>query len=193
MKNMERSYLIIHGLNGSGEGHWQNWLYKELLKRGENVLFPQLPNKEEPVRESWIKELERNMIELNGEKIVICHSLGAYLWLLYSQKEDRVTADRVLLVAPPGHKEAEVIARGFKERYIDSGKLKSSSRELRLVVSENDEYCSKNGAVEYGRNLGIDTDILPPEAGHINIKSGYGSWNSVLDWALDGSIRIKER
>lgn len=190
----KRSYLIIHGLSGSGEGHWQSWLYKELVNAGETVSFPDLPNSYEPSLDEWIEILDKNVSELEGEKIVICHSLGSVLWFHYAARVSEKKADRVLLVAPPSESVISniKIINKFINIPMNGEAVKRAAGKTLLVSSDNDEYCPERGSIYYGQRLGIETEILPGRAAHINIKSGYGKWESVLKWALDPSTKIIE-
>ena len=58
------SYLFLHGLEGSGEGHWQRWLAPRLAGRGAAVAFPELPDPDDPDPAAWEGELERVLGEL---------------------------------------------------------------------------------------------------------------------------------
>lgn len=191
---MKRSFLIIHGLSGSGEGHWQSWLYNELVKQGENVCFPQLPNSYEPKLAEWLNILDKKLEALEGEKVVICHSLGAVLWFHYATTVQKKVADRVVLVAPPSDSVlANIdITKDFRNIPINREAIARAAEKTILVTSDNDEYCPERASIHYGAKLGIETEILPGRAEHINIKSGYGKWDSILQWALNPESKIIE-
>ena len=190
-----RSFLIVHGLNGSGEGHWQRWLYDELIKNGESVLFPQFPSNDKPNLEVWLSILKEELRKLTGERIVICHSMGAVLWFHLAAGETSAAADRVLLVAPPSNSAIQNIKEleQFKNAILSNENLMKVSKYTKLVVTDNDEYCPEKGSIYFGEKLKIPTDILPDKAGHINLKSNYGAWPSVLEWCYNSNITIKEK
>jgi len=59
------SFLILHGWQGSGPGHWQTWLAGRLRDRGERVSYPELPEPDTPRLERWREALE---LELSAEE-----------------------------------------------------------------------------------------------------------------------------
>ena len=62
---VSRSYLILHGLGGSGPGHWQTWLAARLRADSERVAYPDLPDPDLP---SLHAELRGRMVL--GDKVV---------------------------------------------------------------------------------------------------------------------------
>jgi predicted alpha/beta hydrolase family esterase len=51
---MSRAFLILHGVNGSGLGHWQTLLAQHLRQRGEAVLYPELSGKEPGTTKKYV-------------------------------------------------------------------------------------------------------------------------------------------
>jgi uncharacterized protein len=156
--------LILHGLHGSGPGHWQHWLASQL---GDDAVFPDLPQPDLPRRDAWLSALDG---VARDDDVVVCHSLACILWL-----HARRPASRVLLVAPPsaGAGVAE-IADFFP---VD---VQPPLGEALLVCSDNDPYCPEGAATLYGREIPVR---LMPGAGHINPDAGYGEWPWVREWA----------
>ena len=58
------SFLILHGWQGSGPGHWQTWLAGRLRDRGERVSYPELP--EHPDHALFFKFVDPS--EAEGER-----------------------------------------------------------------------------------------------------------------------------
>jgi predicted alpha/beta hydrolase family esterase len=175
-----RNFLILHGLGGSGPGHWQTWLTARLKADNERVAYPDLPDADLPSPTAWRGVLDGELAALPaGERIVICHSLACLLWL-HHVAEGGPQADRLLLVAPPSE------AAGVPE--IESFfpvPLPALTRGARLVCSDDDPYCPGGAAALYGEPLGIPVDVLPG-AGHINPETGYGPWPEVEAWCVQG-------
>ena len=170
------SYLILHGYQGSGPGHWQAWLAGRLQTTDAVVRFPDLPDADAPRLETWLDALDR---ELEDDAIVVCHSLACLAWMHHVAGGGR-TGERVLLVAPPSLSGAPEILHPFfpaPEVELDNA---------RLVCSDNDPYCPEGAANVYP---GLETDLLPG-AGHINPDAGYGPWPSVEAWARRGAVPI---
>ena len=99
----EYSFVIIHGLGGSGPDHWQTWLYNELRQRNYPVIYPIFSKHSFPKKEVWLDELSSALQTLpaHHKKIIITHSLGGLLWQHYAASQDKKIADHVILVAPP--------------------------------------------------------------------------------------------
>src|SRR4051812_26368595 len=93
-------FLILHGYEGSGPGHWQHWLADRLERGGADVAFPDLPDADAPDLAAWRDALDAELGALGEEPVVVCHSLGCLLWLHHVAAGGR-RAGRLLLVAPP--------------------------------------------------------------------------------------------
>ena len=181
-----RSFLILHGLGGSGPGHWQTWLAARLRANGERVAYPDLPDADMPSPASWRGVLDGVRAVLPpGDVIVVCHSLSSLLWL-HHVADGGQQADRVLLAAPPSERaELPEIAGFFPVPLpaLDPG--------ARLVCSDNDPYCPEGAATLYGEPLGIPVDVLEG-GGHLNPETGYGPWPAVEAWCLGGDGPITQ-
>jgi hypothetical protein len=189
--------LILHGWHGSGPDHWQTWLAGRLRDAGAHVQYPELPDCDVPCPERWGGALHREVRALakgDGERVVICHSLGCVLWLREAGNiGPRHRVDRVALVAPPcpGAQVAELAQ--FYPTGADKAAIDAASVRTRLVCSDNDGYCPGRGAAEHwGRPLELDVDLLPG-AGHLNVEAGYGPWPDMETWALGAQSSLAPR
>jgi hypothetical protein len=158
------------------------------------VLYPQLPEPDQPDLEAWLRALQADYDQLGiGERVVICHSLGCVLWYQAALRRLLpVPADRVLLVAPPGPS----VMAGPDLRGFDPGAWRadvltgSSHRNIRLVASDDDPFCLEGpAAVVFGTPLGLDAETLHG-AGHLSVADGYGPWPAALEWCLNESHRF---
>jgi predicted alpha/beta hydrolase family esterase len=181
---MARSFLILHGLEGSGPGHWQTWLTARLRADTERVAYPDLPDAEMPSLHSWREVLNGELAALpEGETVVVCHSLACLLYL-HHVNDGGAQADRVLLVAPPSEAaDVPAIAAFFPTP------LPTLQHGARLVCSDDDPYCPEGAANLYP---GLPTDLLQG-AGHINPDAGYGPWPAVEDWARNATTPVSPR
>lgn len=184
---MDRRLLILHGLTGSGDGHWQVWLEQRLREHGAWISFPELPEPDAPRPEVWEAQLAAELERLAGgagERIVLAHSLGSILWLRHTasiRPEHR--PDRVALIAPPCvPSEIEEIAPFFPVG-AEPAQVRAAARTTLLICSDNDPYCPRGAAEVYGAPLGIDTEIVPG-AEHLNSDAGFGPWPQLEAWCL---------
>ena len=177
-----RNFLILHGLEGSGPGHWQTWLTARLRAAGERVAYPDLPDADMPSLPAWRSALDGELAALpEGERIVVCHSLSCLLWL-HHVADGGEQADRVLLVAPPSERaEIPQIAAFFP------APLPALTR-ARLVCADDDPYCPEGADTVYAA-LDVPVDVIRG-GGHLNPEAGYGPWPAVETWCLDGDRPI---
>jgi uncharacterized protein len=186
------AFLVVHGWeNRRPEGHWQRWLAGRLAEDGHAVRYPQFPAPDEPRLEEWRSLLRSELGALDGEeRVLVCHSLAVLLW--WTTELDDVRPDRVLLVAPP----SPAVMRTFPEITAfapdDGAGPVNGTRAVRLVGTDDDEYCPGGHAAVYGEPFGIDVDVIPGGR-HLDLPAGYGSWPSVLAWCTDPAVRITGR
>ncbi|MFJ7728085.1 RBBP9/YdeN family alpha/beta hydrolase [Neobacillus sp. NPDC097160] len=179
-----QSYLILHGLGGSGPDHWQTWLANELAQRNFHVSYPTFSQFDSPDKDVWLEELHSvvKAIPTDHQLTVITHSLGCLLWLHYAAIQPKRIAEQVILVAPPSPKVIIPEAKTFYPVPLKKNNLSRSAAETLFVHSSNDPYCSMEDAKNY-QNL-AHPSIVIPNAGHINSNSRHGKWPWMLDQCL---------
>ena len=173
--------------------HWQFWLAERLRSRGEPVLYPQMPDPDEPRYERWAEVLHGELSMLgDAERVVVCHSLSCLLWSHFASRELRQEerVDRVLFVAPPAPSAFVPAVASFRPERLDAGALAYSARRpIRLACSDNDPYCPEGAMGFYGEALGLDTDLLPG-TGHLDVEAGFGPWPAVAAWIDEPDRRL---
>ncbi len=177
----EYSFVIIHGLGGSGLNHWQTWLANTLKQRNFNVFYPVFSKLNHPNLDVWLKELKFTLdaVPKHHKTIIITHSLGGLLWQHYAAAENRQIADQVILVAPPSPTVVIPAAKSFYPVPLSSKNLARVSEKTLLVTSTNDPFCSIEDANHY---LRLDVPAISfPNMGHINAESGHENWPWILD------------
>ncbi|HKH17649.1 MAG TPA: alpha/beta hydrolase [Solirubrobacteraceae bacterium] len=191
---MARSFLILHGYEGSGPEHWQSWLAERLRRAGERVAYPGLPDPYAPAPHAWRAALATQLRTLRGELTVIAHSLACILWLQHCNAPviGDARAARVLLVAPPSLAGAPRPIRRFFPVALERERVAAAAADTRLVCAPDDPYCPEDAAVVYGEPLGLAVDVLPG-GGHINVETGYGPWPAAEDWCYGASAITSSR
>jgi hypothetical protein len=184
------SYLILHGYQGSGPGHWQTWLAGRLRAADAQVAYPDLPDADQPQLRTWLDALERELDALQSPPVVLCHSLACLLWLHHAVEGGAGGhASRVLLVAPPSPQIELEPLQSFLPPPLDADALRASAPEgARIVCSDNDPYCPEGAQVAYAA-LGVETDVIPGR-GHLNPDAGLGPWPQVEAWAREGTTPV---
>jgi predicted alpha/beta hydrolase family esterase len=162
--------LILPGLFGSGEGHWQHyWLHDQ----PDGRLVDQ-EDWDHPNLRGWMARLDAALEEA-GEAYIVAHSLGC---LLAAGLAGRPTARRVkgaLLVAPCDLPATEALHAG----HISFGTMPTAALPFpsMTIGSLNDIYMTLDRLTMFGRLWNSDIRNIGL-AGHINVASGFGRWPS---------------
>ncbi|OWV75547.1 hypothetical protein ATY76_22505 [Rhizobium sp. R339] len=162
--------LILPGLFGSGDGHWQqHWLQDQPDSRCVTQ-----DDWDHPRLDRWLPRLE-SALEEAGEAYLVAHSLGC---LLAARLAGRSAARRVkgaLLVAPCDLPATEILHPG----QISFGEMPVASLPFPSIVvgSMNDAYMTVDRLALFGRLWNAETRNIGL-AGHINIASGFGRWRN---------------
>jgi predicted alpha/beta hydrolase family esterase len=119
---------------------------------------------------------------MEGERVVLCHSLACRLWLLHARDGAAAAAERVLLVAPPCRDDIPAVAR-FEPRGVVADDVRRAATLTRMLCSDADPYCPAGAVSAYAHPLELDFELIPG-GGHLNPDAGYGPWPAVEEWAL---------
>jgi predicted alpha/beta hydrolase family esterase len=191
---LPRSFLILHGYEGSEPEHWQSWLAARLRAAGERVAYPDLPDPHAPSLPAWRAALGAELRALHGALTVIAHSLACILWLHHCDAPvvGDARAERVLLVAPPSLAGAPPPIRPFFPVALAREPVAAAAAQTRLVCAPDDPYCPEGAAAIYGEPLGLAVDLLAG-AGHINTETGFGPWPAAEAWCYGASAITSSR
>ncbi|WP_334176521.1 alpha/beta hydrolase [Pseudoxanthobacter sp.] len=160
--------LIVQGLDGSGEGHWQRiWLAED-----PDAIAVEQESWSAPVPADWLARLEA-AVEAHPGALVVAHSLGCVLTAHLAARRPDLHIGGALLVAPADvgcPRSAPDRIRSFAP--IPQVRLPFPSV---LVGSRNDPFMRFARAEALAADFGADLVDLG-EAGHINVASGFGRW-----------------
>ncbi len=190
MRMPDRRFLVLHGIeNHRPPDHWQHWLTERLRSRGEQVLYPQLPDADDPAPPAWrdIVKAELGMLG-DGERIVICHSLACALWLSMAAEES-IAVDRVLFVSPPAADVLTQVAPAFADFPVRRDRVCRSTKSLHIAASDNDPYNLRGAQSTHGDPLEVDVQVVAG-AGHITPADGFGPWPAVEAWCLNSGASL---
>jgi predicted alpha/beta hydrolase family esterase len=185
---MSRAFVLLHGWQNRREPeHWHHWLHDQLVARGFDVRYPQLPDPDAPSLDAWI-DAHRAELDACGpaDVTVVCHSLSVPTWLHAFARGDVGEVENVILVAPPS---ASVLAQLELAEFIwrPTGDDAVGARGAAvMVVGPDDPYCPEGPDDEYVQPLGLPKIVIPG-GGHLSTNDGYGPWPQLLDWCLDPS------
>ncbi|MBT1545368.1 RBBP9/YdeN family alpha/beta hydrolase [Curtobacterium aurantiacum] len=171
----QRPWVIVPGIWNSDPDHWQSvWQREHDQRRAAVRIAP--ASWSEPDPDDWRAAISRAVAACPGPPVLIAHSLGVLAvadWLASTtDAPDRVAG--AFLVAPPdplgGPFPAE--ASGFAApRPVPAGQQVPT----RLVVSDDDPYCSADRALAFAQVMGAQS-VRVGALGHVNVASGVGPW-----------------
>src|SRR3989344_4225379 len=97
---MKRVY-IIHGWGGSPREKTNEWLKRELQKRGYEVIVPEMPDTDEPKIKNWVEKIRKVVGNPDKNAYFIGHSVGCQGILRYLETLDLKTQiGGAVLIAP---------------------------------------------------------------------------------------------
>lgn len=160
--------LIIPGLNGSSDDHWQRLWAKE--HPGSCVVEQR--DWACPVLGEWQAKLDEALSETDGA-FLVAHSLGCLLAASYAGRVEANLIRGALLVAPCSL-ETTV---GLHPCMIDFGAepLERLPFPSLVIGSLNDPYMSVQQLERHVKAWDSELATIG-FAGHINIASGFGHW-----------------
>lgn len=161
--------LIVPGLHGSADGHWQS------------IWQTRLPNSVRVIQDDWdtadLQKWSLCLLETSQslERFwIVAHSFGV-LTALYALPAiiDRVAG--VFFVAPAD-----------PDKFAVSDLLPVLDKAVPgvLVASHTDPWMTFSKALQLAERYGLPV-LDAGEAGHINVDSGYGEWPQGWQWFAD--------
>ena len=172
--------LIVPGFKGSGPGHWQTWLQKQIpdSTRISGIDW----NK--PVLALWAERVRDQLARATQPVRVIAHSFGCLAAVIAVADRPEQVAD-IILVAPADPDRFDFT--GLKPDYLPFGSFSLAEalprRSLHVsglvVASRNDPWLAFDKAEALAIDWALDVHDAGA-AGHINADSGYGPWPDLL-------------
>src|SRR3989344_4778823 len=170
-------FYIIHGAYGDPEENWFPWLKTKLEGLGHQVFVPKFPTPENQTLNNWFNVF--NKYKLNGESVLIGHSLGVP-FILNLLERNKIKA--AFLVAGfctlPENQFKEGMVSFVKQ--FDYDKIKSNCNKFIIFHSDNDPYVPLERAEELKRELDGEL-IIVKKAGHFNEAAGYTKFELLLE------------
>lgn len=178
---MNKTVLIIHGIEGHAGIHWQQWLHDELAKRGYNVLMPNLPHSDHPDRAEWLKTIKKEVKDVAfSDLTVVGHSLGVTTALdLIESEKKKVKA----LVSVSGFSKdygAELNSYFLRKREIDFKAVSELIGRVFVVYGDDDPYVPQKILKDLADKLGVKP-VIVKKGGHLNMTSGYQKFPLLLE------------
>lgn len=173
--------LIVPGLGGSDEHHWQTHLERSL----PNTRRVHQDDWDRPTRAGWIARLADAVAAAPGA-VLVAHSLGCALVAHLALDRPDLRVGAALLVAPADVDDGAGSGRLAAFAPMPRRRLAFPSV---VIASRNDPFMRFDRARGLARNWGADFRDAGA-SGHINVAAGYGRWPAAesLVLALSGSV-----
>ncbi len=175
--------VLVHGYDGSGPQHWQTWLRDQLVSAARQVQFPQFPDNTNPDLDAWLETLEGALAvpTPTSGRVVICHSLGCWLWVHAVRRGLGDALTRVLLVAPPSPSWVSGTLRRFSALNWDNFAA-AITPTTDVVIGEGDDLLPGPDHQSLVDRIPSTREVA--RGGHLHTAAGYGPWPAALAWAL---------
>jgi predicted alpha/beta hydrolase family esterase len=163
-------YVIIPGINGSDENHWQTIWQAEWGAYASRI---SPLSWDEPNLDDWCQAIDKAVGESpSTDTVLVAHSLGclaAACWVTRRRPDIR----GVFLVAPPDTAGANFPADASTFTAVKMTPLNVPGL---VIFSDDDPYCSSDVALRLAADWQLD-HVSVGSAGHINSASRLGSWD----------------
>jgi predicted alpha/beta hydrolase family esterase len=164
------TFVIIPGLDGSDEHHWQSrweadWLPSAVRIEPSSWTSPELGD--------WSDAITRAVAQATSPVTFITHSLGCHALAHWLTSNPTDVVRGAFLVAPP-----DPVAPTFPADLIPTfAGLPAAPLRVPavLVVSEDDPYCTIDAASRLAAGWSVPLITAGP-IGHINSESNLGLW-----------------
>ncbi len=182
-KQKKSKILIIHGTGSSGQANWYPWLAEKLRSEGHEVFTPDMPDPSHPDLGKWLGSLREFQAKMDGNSVVIGHSLGA-IAAMHFVADLKSKVGKLILVAPT-HKEMDWVEyaklhpndpvdhqKKFNAVQVDFSKLQKNTSSISYYYSDNDFYIPVKIPELYKKTLKNARFSLLPGRNHFSLKNG---------------------
>ncbi len=161
--------LIVPGLDGSPDPHWQHWW----AANDPDAELVEQDDWRTPAPSAWEGRVACAVIRRPGA-ILVAHSLGCLVVARLLRNWPQLRIGGALLVAPADPSRNDRLS-AFE--LVPPGPL---GAPVTVVASRNDPCIDFGRAAAWARSWRADFVDLG-FAGHVNVESGFGPWPEGLD------------
>lgn len=164
-------FVIVPGLDGSDESHWQSrWEadWGSLAVRIEPLSWT------EPDLDDWDKAIAAAVTRADSDVVLVAHSLGCLVAAHWAAQHPE-SVSGVFLVAPPDRFGPSFPA-GLVPSFATLAEKPLNIPGL-VVYSDDDPYCTPEAAQRQAAKWGLPLTSVGPY-GHLNSASGLHGWET---------------
>ncbi|SDR02015.1 hypothetical protein SAMN02800687_3327 [Curtobacterium sp. UNCCL20] len=178
--------MIVPGIWNSDPDHWQSlWQAEREAADPGSAVRIEPGSWSDPEPTDWHAAITRAVAALDEPPVLVAHSLGVLAVAGWLRDVGRPPIAGAFLVAPPDPAAPDfpAAAAGFTEPGS------RTTTPVRLVVSDDDPYCSAERAIGFGETLGAEV-VRVGALGHVNVASGIGRWGAGRELLRDFEHRL---
>lgn len=172
------NYILVPGLGGSGEEHWQTlW-----AKMDRNFILLEQDNWTKPHRTAWIRKLKETVEKFSDKPIIlITHSMAFSVVVEAAADKAIDNIAGAFCVAPADLERKDFPAK--IESFLPPSRIRLPFKCM-IVASENDPYCSIEKSGKWANITGAKL-INVGKKGHLDSLSEIGTWDIGQNLLLD--------
>ncbi len=172
----EFRFLMVPGLGGSGDEHWQSHWQREV----PDARIVEQANWDRPDIETWLAVLNRSVAACRKPVVLVAHSLGCALvahWVDRAQRgqfEDPASAVAAAMLVAPG--DVDRAMPGFEaiRPFAPMPVLKFAFPSI-VVASTDDPFVTAERSEHFAHSWESDY-VSVGRMGHISLDRGCGPW-----------------
>ena len=152
-------FVLIHGspdydiAKKMSEHQWFGWLKNTLVSKGYPVFNPELSNSHLPDYETWKKDFETQVGQLNSNSVVVAHSAGGAFVVRYLS-EILVPIKKLILMSPSLVATEDNVRLSDLLNFEVNPKIKELGIEIVICTSDNEPQYRHDNVDSYLNSIG---------------------------------------
>ena len=151
-------FVLIHGspetsIANMKDKNFLGWLKNTLVSKGYSVLNPELSNSHLPDYETWKKDFEAQVGQLNSNSVVVAHSAGGAFVVRYLS-EILIPIKKLILMSPSLVANADNTRLSDLLNFTISPKIKELGIEIVICTSDNEPQYRHDNVDSYLNSIG---------------------------------------
>jgi len=172
--------FIFHGVVQGPQANWFPWLKEELEKMGHEVIVPKFPTPINQKLQNWLKVLEKHRDKLDGDTILVGHSLGVSFALNVIERQPVKAAFLAAgFTGKLGHF-FDGFMKTFTQKDFDWERIRRNCPRFFAFHADNDPLVPLTKGEELATKLGTEL-IMVPEGGHLTGLTGFVAFPQLLE------------
>lgn len=180
------NYFIIHGSFSSPYSNWIPWLYDFITSDKKECYVPDFPiGVGKQNYENWEKLLKYyvDMELITENTTIIAHSIAPVFISKFLTK-NKIKVKKLIFIC--GFNNYLGIDDEYdavnKSMYLDNLEdVKNYAKEIICFYSDNDPYVKYEAEKDFADKIATEK-VLIPNAGHINLDSGYDTFEDIVSY-----------